>query len=138
VADVASLVESSLWIDFTRPRTKPELREFIRAQLREPNVCVAEPIIFEVLRLASEAEATFIQEQFAAVPVLETPRDLWTKAHELGRVCRRNAVIAGALDLLIATIAIHHNVEVITFDRGFAHITAVSRLRARVLQRPQA
>jgi len=40
------------------------------------------------------------------------------------------------MDLLIAQVAIHHDVELVTFDCDFANISAVSKLRVNLLKRP--
>ncbi len=45
---------------------------------------------------------------------------------------------AGALDLLIATVAIHHDAELITFDQDFQKIARACGLRVKLLQRPSA
>jgi predicted nucleic acid-binding protein len=38
--------------------------------------------------------------------------------------------------LLIATIALHHDAEVVTFDDDFQKIASVSKLQVKFLKRP--
>jgi predicted nucleic acid-binding protein len=68
--------------------------------------------------------------------MLATPADLWQRAADLGRACRQAGVTAGALDLLIAAVAIHHGAELITFDTDFQKIAVVSSLQVKLLLRP--
>ena len=44
---MAKLVDSSLWIDLTRTRSSHALKAFIASQLDDPEVCLAEPVVFE-------------------------------------------------------------------------------------------
>ena len=86
---MASLIDSSLWIDFTRARSPRALKQFIAPYILAPDAVLAEPIAFEVLRYASDEEIVELQEQFRFLPMLPTPSDLWTRAAELGRACRK-------------------------------------------------
>jgi predicted nucleic acid-binding protein len=133
---VATLIDSSLWIDFTRLRSPRFLKDFIAPHVLASGVVVAEPVMFEVLRYVSLREAQQIQVQFRALPVLATPADLWNRAAELGQDCRKSGINAGALDLIIAQVAIHHAAELVTFDAGFQAIASASALQVILLQRP--
>ncbi len=53
---MASLIDSSLWIDLTRARSPRTLKAFIAPFVNDAQACVAEPIAFEVLRHATDAE----------------------------------------------------------------------------------
>jgi predicted nucleic acid-binding protein len=133
---VAALIDSSLWIDFTRPKSPRPLKQFIAPFIMAPDVALAEPVVFEVLRYASDNEAVGLLQQFQLIPLLATPSDLWTRAGQLGRDCRRNGVTAGAIDLLISAVAIHHAAELVTFDADFEPIVSASTLRLKLLKRP--
>lgn len=130
------LVDSSLWIDFTRQRTAPQLKQFIAPFLADPDACVAEPIAFELLRNASATEAKYIHLQLQTLPMLATPIDLWQDAIALGQKCRHKGTTVNSLDLLIAAVAIHHGAEIVTFDDDFVHIAGVSKLNVNLLTRP--
>jgi predicted nucleic acid-binding protein len=133
---VASLIDSSLWVDFTRARSPQSLKQFIAPYVLAPDAALAEPIAFEVLRYASDEETVQLQQQFRLLPVLPTPGDLWSRAAELGRACRKKGITPGALDLLISSVAIYHGAELSTFDADFEPIASVSALKLKLLKRP--
>lgn len=135
---MATLMDTSIWIDFTRSTTRRGRSQFVRPLVTSPSGVLAEPVVFELLRFASEQEAQTLNEQFKFLPMLPTPPDIWIAAAELGQRCRRAGIVAGPLDLLIATVAIHHQADLVTFDRGFERIASVSDLRVNVLERPTA
>jgi len=131
-----TLIDSSLWMDFTRARSPRTLKQFIAPFILAREAMLAEPIMFEVLRHATGSEARALQAQFQTMPVLETPKDLWEMAVKIGRNCRDAGIDAGSLDLLIAAVAIHHGAELVTFDRDFQNIARVCSLRVKLAQRP--
>ena len=133
---MATIIDSSLWIDFTRVRSPQRLKRFVAPYILAPEVVLAEPVVFEVLRYATDDEVRNLQLQFRFLPLLPTPPDLWTGAAKLGQDCRKNGMSVKALDLLIAYVALHHNAEVVTFDVDFQNIARVSKLQVRLLQRP--
>lgn len=131
-----TLIDTSLWIDFTRTRSPRALKQFIAPFILDPDAHLAEPSRFEVLRHATPAEAKQLTEQFQTLPLLATPPSLWSQAAELGQACRQKNISVPSLDLLIATIALYHGAEVITFDNDFQKIAGVSKLQVKVLKRP--
>jgi predicted nucleic acid-binding protein len=131
-----TLIDTSLWIDFTRPRSPRALKRFIAPFILHPDAHVAEPITFELLRHATAAEAKQLAAQFQTMRMLSTPSLLWSEAADLGQACRQKNIAVNSLDLLIATIAIHHGAEVVTFDDDFQKIASVSNLQVKLLKRP--
>jgi len=131
-----TLIDTSLWIDFTRARSPRSLKQFIAPHILHASAHVAEPITFEVLRHATPKELKQLIQQFQTLPMLSTPSTLWTRAAELGQACRKQGHTAGSLDLLIATIVLAHQAVIITFDEDFQKIAAVSELKVKLLRRP--
>jgi predicted nucleic acid-binding protein len=131
-----TLIDTNLWIHFTRARTSRALKRFIAPFILHPDAHLAEPIAFEVLRHATAADNKQLTQQFATLPMLATPARLWTEAADLGQECRRQNITVGSLDLLIAAIALHHGAEIITFDADFQKIAGISRLQVRLLNPP--
>jgi predicted nucleic acid-binding protein len=133
---VPTLIDSSLWIDFTRARSPIAVKRFIAPYILAPQAAVAEPVTYEVMRHATDAEIPALEAQFKTMPLLPTPDDLWTNAAKLGQSCRRKGVNAGSLDLLIVSVAIHHDAELVTFDGDFQRIAGACKVRVKLLQRP--
>lgn len=130
------LIDTSLWIDFTRARSPVSLKQFIAPYVLDPAAHLAEPVLFEVLRAAKPEEARLLEAQFNTLPCLPTPTDLWQQAIILGQACRQIGRTVLSLDLLVASVALHHNAELVSFDADFEAIASVSALRLNRLTRP--
>lgn len=133
---MATLIDTSLWIDFTRARSPRSLKQFIAPYILHPDTKLAEPVVFEILRHATPEESRPLKQQFSTYAVFATPRDLWTQATEMGQVCRQQGFTAGSMDLLIASLAFYHNAEIITFDDDFVTIAKMTGIRVNLLRRP--
>jgi len=134
---VTLLLDTSLWIDFTRTRSPLPLKHLIAPFVLYPACHLAEPVRFEVLRSASAQEARLLEAQFATLPCLATPADLWQRASTLGQACRLVGRTVPSLDLLVAAVALHHNAVLVSFDADFEAIAGVSDLRLNRLERPR-
>src|SRR5687767_14713733 len=106
---MARLIESSLWVDFTRRKSPVALKRLIEPWVLDPSAVLCEPVIFEILRHATEQERPMIEAQFSTYQVLTTPPRIWRRATLLGQKCRDQGFNAGSLDLVIAAIAINHD-----------------------------
>ena len=132
---MALLLDTSLWIDFTRARSPRALKQQIAPYVLDPQAHLAEPVVFELLRFARPEEQAQLEQQFATLPVLETPKTLWRDAARLGQSCRAAGLTLLSLDLLIGSLAIHHQATVVSFDRDFEAMARVSELRVQLLER---
>ena len=130
------LIDTSLWIDFTRARSPVSLKQFIAPYVLDPAAHLAEPVLFEVLRAARPEEVRLLEAQFNTLPCLPTPTDLWQQAIALGQACRQIGRTVLSLDLLVAALALHHNAVLVSFDTDFEAIASVSALRLNLLNRP--
>ena len=130
------LLDTSLWIDFTRARSPASLKQFIAPFVLDPEAHLAEPVRFELLRSARPEESRQLEAQFATLPTLATPADLWQRATILGQACRQIGRTVVSLDLLVAAVALHHNAVLVSFNADFEAIAAVSALRLQRLERP--
>jgi predicted nucleic acid-binding protein len=130
------LLDTSLWIDFTRARSPAPLKQFIAPFVLDPEAHLAEPVRFEMLRSARPDETRQLKAQFDTLPTLSTPADLWQRAIDLGQACRQIGQTVLSLDLLVAAVALHHNALLVSFDADFETIASVSELRLQRLERP--
>jgi predicted nucleic acid-binding protein len=133
---MARLIETSLWVDFTRAKTPPERKLEIQRWILSPDACICEPVAFEILRHATARERPMIEAQFETFPLLATPPRLWRDAALLGQACRDQGFTAGSIDLLIAALALHHDAELITFDQDYSFISRASILQVTLLTQP--
>ncbi|HEV7404811.1 MAG TPA: PIN domain-containing protein [Chthoniobacteraceae bacterium] len=132
------LIDASLWVDFTRARTPRPLREQVRAFVDAPDACLCDPVAFELLRAAAPAERPGLERRFETMYWLPLPPGFWRKGIRLGQHCRDHGFTIGALDLLIATAALAHDAEIVTFDADYSLIAqAEPKLRVQVLTRAQ-
>ncbi|MCP9885919.1 hypothetical protein KBY97_12425 [Synechococcus sp. ATX 2A4] len=81
------MLDTRLWIDVSRARSPAPLRQFIAPFLLDPKAHLAEPVLFEVLRSSRPEEAWLLEAQFANLPYLPTPKDLWQRAIALALAC---------------------------------------------------
>ena len=130
------LLDTSLWVDFTRTRSPAPLKQFIAPFVLDPEAHLAEPVRFEMLRSARPDETRQPIAQFDTLPTLSTPADLWQRAIDLGQACRQIGQTVLSLDLLVAAVALHHNAVLVSFDADFEAIASVSELRLQRLERP--
>ena len=130
------LLDTSLWIDFTRARSPVALKQFIAPFVLDPEAHLAEPVRFELLRSARPDESRQLEAQFATLPTLPTPADLWQRAIDLGQACRQIGRTVLSLDLLVAAVALHHKAVLVSFDTDFEAIASVSALKLNRLNRP--
>ena len=130
---MARLIETSLWIEFIRAHTPAQRKLAIQPWILDPSACLCEPIAFEVLRHAKKNERKRIEAQFDTLQLLPTPATLWRDASRLGQLCQENGFNAGSLDLLIATLAIHHDAELVTADADYLAIARSTSLRLQFL-----
>jgi predicted nucleic acid-binding protein len=83
------LIDTSLWIDFTRARSPRALKQFIAQYILDADAVLADPVVFEVLRFATDQEVRQIRPQFETIPKLPTPPGAWDHAASLGRDAER-------------------------------------------------
>ncbi|MGI8436707.1 MAG: PIN domain-containing protein [Chthoniobacterales bacterium] len=130
-----TVIETSVWIDLFRAKTSAPVRAQIKPWVGREDLALCEPLLYELLRNAATGQRSLIQRHLATIPVLSTPPMLWTDAIELGQRCCSAGLATGALDLLIAAICIHHDAELIAFDKQFAGMAKLSRLRCQIFER---
>lgn len=133
---MAQLLDSSLWVALMRRGASQALKAMISTWALDEESVLAEPVIFELLRFASEAEAKGFGESSEGMTILTTPPDVWQRGWELGQACKRKGFVVEGIDLLIAAVAIHHDVSLVTFDGDFEKISKVAGLKVRLLKVP--
>src|SRR5687767_824570 len=132
---MASLIDSTLWIDYFRARTPPRVKQQVIPFIDAADAVLCEPVRFEILSAALRRERRQIEETFQTLPLLASPANLWLAATSLGQQCLDRGLQPRSLDLLIAAICLHHAAELVTFDAHFAQIARICPLRVNLLPR---
>lgn len=129
------VIDTSLWIDHFRPCTPRAVKDQVLTYLNQKDVYIAEPIMFELMSNCPRRDRSRLESYFALVPLLPTPPQLWREAARLGQQCKDAGLNVPAIDLLIASICIHHGVGLATFDSHFSAIGQVAPLKTICLVR---
>ena len=115
------LVDTSVWADFFRGLEPAASR--LDKLLEENQVAVTGPILTELLRgMRSHKDRESVAAALEGCDWLEAPPALWREAGLLGSTLGQKGYTVKTLDLLIATIALAHDVPLLTLDSDFSHL----------------
>lgn len=129
------VADSSIWVDHLRPTTKASVRLLANEVISRPSLALCEPVCFELLRLAPPQARKMLESTLSIIPMLTTPLKLWHQATKNGQLCRDKGIQTGSLDLLIATICLHHQASLVTFDTAFEKIGKVLGFEVELLRK---
>ena len=122
----ASLVDTSVWIDFFRGLLPA--RTLLEKLIAEDTVFTAGPILFELLQgIRSPEERKQVKEAFMATHYLEITPDDWEGAASLAGDLRAKGITIPMTDVLIAHLAKANHLEVVSFDSHFDQIPGLKR-----------
>lgn len=125
MADKALIADTCAWVDYFKPG-KSALKGALEEGLLNGRVYICGPILYEIVQgVKGEAEKAEIIDAIGAVEYLELPKELWLRAGELSASLRKNGKTLPFSDILIAALAIEHNIAVLTEDRHFREIPDV-------------
>jgi predicted nucleic acid-binding protein len=128
------LVDTSVWIDAAHVpggRAASRLADLVR----RGQAYLCGPVLMELRQGWSEKDLAALRSRFEILPYLECPETAWTRGGQLAAALRRRGHPVPSLDLVIAAIALHHEVGVLTSDPHFDEIAGVSPLRVERLDR---
>ena len=135
---MASVVDSSIWVDCLRTGSSEGLRRQTKTILIGHDRFLCEPVVFELLRAVPKRDRPRTEALMTTVPVLPTPGELWSTARVLGQKCADKGFLAPAIDLLIAQVCLYHDAALITFDAQFQQIAEVSPLKVELVRREES
>lgn len=130
------LIDSCIWIDLLRPATPTPIRQIAHEAVNRSDAVICEPIWFELQRFCPKAQRNGVEARLSTLPLLPTPAELWRNATTLGQQCKDAGIQAGFSDLLIATICLHHDAIIVTFDAHFDALAKVIGFETELLTRP--
>lgn len=124
------LVDTSIWINFFRNPSAPgneTLEGLIKGQNR---VAICGIILQEILQgIRDQQSFDTTRQRFFFLPFLEAGREVHILAASLYRDLRRTGVPVPSTDVLIAAIAIHNCLQLMSGDKHFLDIAAHSDLQ---------
>ncbi len=126
-------VDTSVWSLAFRcdtPPNVPEVDALRHALDRSEAVATTGIVLLELLQgFVPPRAREQILRRFSALEIIEPELRDYADAAALGNECRRVGVTIGAIDSLIAQLAIEHGLVLLTTDRDFEHIARVAPLR---------
>ena len=116
------LPDTCAWIDYFRPGVAP-LGQALDKALSAETVYVCGPVLYELVQGAkSEKEQSMLINALGALPYLEINESLWIKAGQMSSALRQKGKTIPFSDILIAVLALEHNLAVLTIDDHFRDI----------------
>ena len=127
MAETAILVDSSIWIEALAPRAPEAIVTILRALLTAKRTAVTEMVRLEVMAGAKSAkEFDQFREDFAAVSCFSATTASWRQAEEISFALGRRGLRVPVADLLIAAVAVSHDLPLWHADRDFERVRHVS------------
>ena len=126
-------VDTSVWSLALRrdaPQDGKEVTLLYRALNEGLAVITTGLVLQELLQgfLGAKASSQII-ERFAALPLIIPDRVDHIQAAEIRNRCRRKGIQTGTIDALLAQLCLRHDLELLTTDNDFIHISKVYPLR---------
>ena len=126
-------VDTSVWSLALRrdnPHDGKEVKLLHRALSEGITVFTTGLVLQELLQgfLGAKASSQII-ERFAALPFIIPDRVDYIQAAEIRNRCRRKGIQTGTIDALLAQLCLRHELELLTTDHDFKHISKVYPLR---------
>jgi hypothetical protein len=129
---VSLFVDTSVWSLALRRDAPGDVAEVLfltRAIDRGDTLLTTGLVLQELLQgFSSPKSRELILEHFSALPLVVPDREDHVAAAELRNTCRRGGSQVGTIDALIAQLCIRHELTLLTTDRDFGAVAAVSPL----------
>lgn len=115
-----SLPDTSVWVHYFRRPIRPRLQLRIQELTVSDSLATCDLVRLELLRGArDDEEYTRIDRRLNASRLLPTADREWDQAIQLGYRLKRAGVAVSVTDLLVAVVAMTHQVTLLHADDGF-------------------
>jgi predicted nucleic acid-binding protein len=119
------LVDTSVWVRALRRRASQERQELDHL-LSEDQVATTDLIVAEVLQGArSDSDFRRVAERFEALNFFHADSQVWLRAATLSFDLKRRGLTTALSDVVIATVALEHDLELYTIDSDFERISGL-------------
>ncbi len=127
-----TLIDTSAWIEFLRRRGNPDIKHRVAAYMEAGRAAYCGPIELELYVGARENEKPDLRQSLDFSQRLEFTESCWLKAGEIENNLRAAGVTVPRDDILVAAVAIHHDVDVYADDPHFQLMQARGGLSLRL------
>lgn len=120
------LPDTCVWIDFLRNRDTTLTRQLEQALL-QGEVYTCGLVLYELLQgIRNPGEDEQVRAAFDALTMLEVTTWTWVSGAKLSADLRKQGVTLPLSDIMIAAVAIEHNLTIMTVDAHFQQIPNLS------------
>lgn len=119
------LVDSSVWIEYLRPKGSPNVKERVRIILQKEEVITCGIIVVEILRGAkNEKDFESLEESLMSLPQIPIDDTVIERASRWGFLLDRKGKVVSTTDLIIASAA-YEKARLLHSDRDFDTIASI-------------
>ena len=116
------IADTSVWVQAFRVRASQERREVDRL-LAQGEIAMVGVVLAEMLQgTRSRQEFDELSLRLTALPFLSTTKETWLEVGALSYQLRQRGLTLPLVDLVIAALALGHDLEVYTLDQDFQRI----------------
>jgi hypothetical protein len=118
--------DTCAWIDYFSPKDGP-LAKAVERAIDSGRARTCGVVLFELAQgFRSEKEGRTILGALEALDFLEMDRPTWLRAAGISAALRRRGVTIPMSDILIAAIALEHDLAILTADPHFAEVSGLT------------
>jgi predicted nucleic acid-binding protein len=119
------LVDSSVWIEYLRPKGSPSIKERVRSILQKEEAVSCGIIIVEILRGAkNEKDFESLRDSLMSLPQVPIDDSVIERASKWGYFLDRKGKVVSTTDLIIASAA-YGNALLLHSDKDFDTIASI-------------
>ena len=119
------LVDSSLWIEYLRPKGSANIKERVRTILQKEEVVSCGIIVVEILRGAkNEKDFESLRDSLMSLPQIPIDDTVIERASKWGFLLDRKGKVVSTTDLIIASAA-YGNALLLHSDRDFDTVASI-------------
>jgi len=130
------LIDTSAWILGLKRNSSVQIKNILMEILDKDQSATAGIIILELLQgTKTKKEYEEIFSDLSALHYFEENKEIWKKASLLGFELRRKGKTIPSTDLLIASISLYYNLNILHADNHFEIIKLYSNLKTTDLNK---
>ena len=119
------LVDSSVWIEYLRPKGSPDVKERVRTILQKEEMVSCGIIVVEILRGAkNEKDFESLRDSLMSLPQIPIDDTVIERASRWGFLLDRKGKVVSTTDLIIASAA-YKKAGLLHSDRDFDTIASI-------------